>query len=242
MSDYSDAWVTVATYNERENLPLLLQGIAANAPGLRVIIIDDNSPDGTGEVADALAADRPWLRVLHREHERGYASAHIAGLRLALELGASRLLTMDADLSHDPAVLPALLEGLLTHDMVLGSRYISGGGTRNWGLLRRLLSRFGSLYARLILGLRQRDCTGGYRGYRADLIHRSGMLNSTTRGYGFLVEVLYRCVQAGAKVLEIPIIFNDRRYGRSKLSRAIMWEAAWVPWGLRRASRRPPVP
>jgi dolichol-phosphate mannosyltransferase len=233
MSDYADACLTVATYNERENLPLLLQGIVENAPGLRVIVIDDGSPDGTGELADELARDRPWLTVLHRHGERGYASAHIAGLRLALAQGARRLLTMDADLSHDPAVLPALLEGLLTHDLVLGSRYVPGGGTRNWGLTRRLLSRFGSLYARSILGLRQRDCTGGFRGYRAELVQRSGMLDSATRGYGFLVEVLYRCVRAGATVQEVPIIFNDRRFGRSKLSRAIMLEAALVPWRLR---------
>ncbi len=151
----------------------------------------------------------------------------------AIERGAKRVLTMDADLSHDPSVLPAILDGLVEHDMILGSRYVPGGGTRNWGLFRRLLSRFGGFYARTYLGLRQRDCTTGYRGYRADLIERSGMLETKTQGYGFLVEVLYRCVRAGAQVGEVPIIFVDRQYGKSKLSKAIMFEAMLLPWRLR---------
>lgn len=233
MSDYTDAYVTIATYNERENLPLVLPLIGDNAPGLNVIVIDDGSPDGTGDVADAFAKDHPWLTVIHRQGKGGYASAHITGLRAALDRGAKRLLTMDADLSHDPTVLPAILKGLEEYDMVLGSRYVPGGGTRNWGAMRRLLSRFGSFYARTILGLRQHDCTTGYRGYRADLVLKSGMLETKTQGYGFLVEVLYRCVRAGAKVLEVPIIFNDRQYGKSKLSKAIMFEAMLLPWRLR---------
>lgn len=233
MPDYATAYVTIATYNERENLPLVIEQIAAQAPGLNVVVIDDGSPDGTGELADELARERPWLHIIHRAGKGGYASAHITGLRWALERGADRLLTMDADLSHDPAVLPALLQALQTHDLALGSRYVPGGGTRNWGAFRRLLSRFGSLYARTILGLRQRDCTTGYRAYRADLVQRSGMLETTTQGYSFLVEVLYRCVRAGASVLEVPIIFVDRQYGKSKLSKAIMLEAALLPWKLR---------
>ena len=148
-------------------------------------------------------------------------------------LHADHLLTMDADLSHDPAVLPALLAGLETHELVIGSRYVPGGGTRNWGLFRRMLSRFGSFYARSILGLRQHDCTTGYRAYRADLLRRCGLLDSTTQGYSFLVEGLYRCVRAGATVLEVPILFVDRQYGKSKLSKAIMFEAALLPWRLR---------
>jgi dolichol-phosphate mannosyltransferase len=237
MPDYSDAYVTIATYNERENLPLVIGQIGEAAPGLNVVVIDDGSPDGTGQFADELATTRPWLHVLHRAGKGGYASAHVAGLRWALDRGAERLLTMDADLSHDPTVLPAILEGLLTHDMVLGSRYVAGGGTRNWGLFRRLLSRFGSFYARTILGLRQHDCTTGYRGYRADLVRRCGMLDSVTQGYSFLVEVLYRCVRSGAQVLEVPIIFVDRQYGKSKLSKAIMFEAALLPWRLRLGKR-----
>jgi dolichol-phosphate mannosyltransferase len=233
MPDYSDATVTIATYNERENLPLVLPLIGQHAPDLQVIVIDDGSPDGTGEVADAFAKDHPWVTVLHRAGKGGYASAHIAGLKAALARGDRRLLTMDADLSHDPAVLPAMLRGLEEHDLVLGSRYVPGGGTRNWGLLRRLLSRFGSFYARTILGLRQHDCTTGYRGYRAELVLKSGMLETTTQGYGFLVEVLYRCVRAGARVLEVPIVFADRQHGKSKLSRAIMLEAMLLPWRLR---------
>jgi len=237
MPDYSDAYVTIATYNERENLPRVLEAVARNAPGLNVIVIDDGSPDGTGDLADELARDRRWLTVIHRAGKGGYASAHITGIKQALDRGAQRLLTMDADLSHDPVVLPAILEGLESYDLVLGSRYVKGGGTRNWGLVRRALSRFGSFYARTILGLRQRDCTGGYRGYRADLVQRSGMLETKTSGYGFLVEVLYRCVQAGARVLEVPIIFTDRQFGKSKLSQAIMFEAALVPWRLRLSGR-----
>jgi dolichol-phosphate mannosyltransferase len=233
MTDYTDACVTIATYNERENLPRVLPLIGQNAPGLNVIVIDDGSPDGTGDVADAFAADHPWVTVIHRQGKGGYASAHITGLRAAIDRGAKRLLTMDADLSHDPVVLPAILNGLEEYDMVLGSRYVPGGGTRNWGLLRRLLSRFGSFYARTILGVKQRDCTTGYRGYRADLVLKSGMLETKTQGYGFLVEVLYRCVRAGARVLEVPIIFNDRQFGKSKLSKAIMFEAMLLPWRLR---------
>ncbi len=233
MPDYTDATVTIATFNERENLPLVLPLIAEHAPGLNVLIIDDDSPDGTGQVADEFAAEHPFVQVMHRPRKSGYASAHIQGMQRAIAGGAKRLLTMDADLSHDPAVLPAILDGLAEHDMILGSRYVPGGGTRNWGLFRRLLSRFGSFYARTILGLRQRDCTTGYRGYRADLVQRSGMLDTATQGYGFLVEVLYRCVTAGAKVGEVPIIFVDRQYGQSKLSKAIMFEAMLLPWRLR---------
>ncbi len=233
MLDYSDAYVTIATYNEAENLPMVLPLIGECAPGLNVVIIDDGSPDGTGRIADAFAADNGWVKVIHRQGKGGYASAHIAGLRQALEWGGKRLLTMDADLSHDPAVLPAILRGLEEYDMVLGSRYVPGGGTLHWGLLRRLLSRFGSFYARAVLGLRQRDCTTGYRGYRASLILTSGILDTQTQGYGFLVEMLYRGVTAGARVLEVPIIFADRQYGQSKLSRAIMLEAALLPWRLR---------
>lgn len=237
MPDYADAFVTIATFNERENLPLVLPLIAEHAPGLNVLIIDDDSPDGTGHWADEYAASHPWVRVIHRPRKSGYASAHIQGMRQALEWGAQRLLTMDADLSHDPSVLPAILQGLGEYDMVLGSRYVPGGGTRNWGPHRRLLSRFGSFYARSILGLRQRDCTTGYRGYRADLVQRSGMLETKTQGYGFLVEVLYRCVKAGARVLEVPIIFVDRQWGKSKLSKAIMFEAMLLPWRLKYGRR-----
>lgn len=233
MPDYTDATITIATFNELENLPVVLPLIAEHAPGVRVIVIDDDSPDGTGPWADGFAAGNAWLQVIHRPRKSGYASAHIDGMRQAMAQGARRLLTMDADLSHDPAVLPAMLEGLQDHDLVIGSRYVPGGGTRNWGLHRRLLSRFGSFYARTILGLRQRDCTSGYRGYRTELVERSGMLETKTQGYGFLVEVLYRCVKAGATVLEVPIIFVDRQYGKSKLSKAIMFEAMLLPWRLR---------
>lgn len=237
MLQTNSAYVTIATYNERDNLPLVLQGIAEHAPGLKVIVIDDGSPDGTGDLADAFARDHPWLTVLHRQGKGGYASAHITGIKHALAQGADRVVTMDADLSHDPAALPSILNGLDTHDMVLGSRYVPGGDIPGWPLHRRLLSRFGSFYARSILGLKQRDCTTGYRGYRADLVERSGMLDSTTRGYSFLVETLFLCVRAGARVLEVPIIFVDRRYGESKISGAIMIEAAKLPWRLRFTQR-----
>ena len=238
MTDYTDAYVTIATFNERENLPLVLPLIAENAPGLTVIVVDDDSPDGTGEWVDEFARQHEWVKVMHRPRKSGYASAHIQGMQQAIQWGAQRLLTMDADLSHDPAVLPAILQGLQEYDMVLGSRYVPGGGTLNWGLFRRLLSRFGSFYARTILGLRQHDCTTGYRGYRAELVQRSGMLETATQGYGFLVEVLYRCVRAGARVLEVPIIFADRQYGKSKLSKAIMFEAMLLPWRLRFGGKR----
>lgn len=233
MSDYSDVFISIATYNERENIVELLDAIAAHVPGANVIVVDDASPDGTGELLDELARERPWLEIIHRAGKLGYAGAHVAAIRRAMERDGQRLVTMDADLSHDPAVLPAIAAALQDHDMVIGSRYIPGGGTRNWGPFRRLLSRFGSFYARTLLGLRQRDCTSGYRGYRVALITKSGILESTTRGYGYLVETLYRCVRSGARVGEVPIIFADRQKGRSKLSRAIMLEAALLPWRLR---------
>jgi len=208
-----------------------LQEVAARHAGALALPLDACAPG-------ALVAAMPQvLAHLGRLDLAMYCAGHYAPMR------ADRL-DLDEALRHQDinvggawrlldAVLPALLAGLETHELVIGSRYVPGGGTRNWGLFRRMLSRFGSFYARSILGLRQHDCTTGYRAYRADLLRRCGLLDSTTQGYSFLVEGLYRCVRAGATVLEVPILFVDRQYGKSKLSKAIMFEAALLPWRLR---------
>ncbi len=235
-------YITIATYNERENVRDLLAQIFEQAPAAHVIVTDDNSPDGTGQLLDELAAAEPRLTVIHRQGKLGYASAHIAAMKRALQDGAEQLIQMDADFSHDPVHLPQIIAALADHDLVIGSRWVSGGGTRNWGLSRIILSRWASFYARTLLGLQIRDCTSGYRGYRRDILQRIGLLEAESEGYSFLVEGLFRTVQAGGSVTEVPIIFVERRYGKSKLSRRIILESAILClrlWWRRLWTRRP---
>lgn len=219
-------WISIATYNERENIEALLVEIHKHLPEGHVIVVDDNSPDGTGELLDALSQQDPRIHVLHRTGKLGYASAHRAGMKYAMEHGADLVLTMDADFSHAPAVLPALVQCIREGaDLAIGSRYIPGGGTRNWPWHRRLLSRGSNALARLLLALRVRDCTGGYRAYRTSLLQRIRLDQFESDGYSFLEESLLLCALAGARIAETPIVFEERRAGKSKISRKVIFEA-----------------
>ena len=237
------AVVVLPTYEERENLPVVAAAVLGLPGGFSLLVVDDGSPDGTGEVADGLAAAHPGrVAVMHRERKEGLGRAYAAGFARALEEGAELLFQMDADLSHDPAVLPVMRERLASGraDLVLGSRYVPGGGTSGWGLGRRLLSRWGSFYARTWLRLPVRDLTGGFKGWRADLLRRVDPGNAAARGYAFQVETTFRAVRAGGRVEEVPIVFAERRAGRSKMSAGVALEAAWrVPL---LALRPPPRP
>ena len=228
------ACVILPTYNERENLPQIVPAVLAAAPDIDVLVIDDNSPDGTGALADALAAGDPRVRVLHRQRKEGLGRVYLAGFAEALKGDYSRILEMDADFSHDPARLPELLEVSRTDaDLVLGSRYVEGGGTVNWGLGRRLLSQGGSLYARTILGVGIRDLTGGFKCFRREVLESIDLESVRSSGYAFQIELTYRTLKRGFTVREIPIVFADRRVGKSKMSRAIVAEALWMVWKIR---------
>ena len=231
------ACVILPTYNERENLPQIAPAILAAAPELDVLVVDDNSPDGTGALADELAQKEPRLRVLHRERKEGLGRAYLAGFAEALKAGYGRVIEMDADFSHDPARLPALLAASREVDLVLGSRYVAGGGTVNWGLGRRLLSRGGSFYARTILGLGIRDLTGGFKCFRREVLEAIDLPSVRSSGYAFQIELTYRAVKKGFSVREVPITFVDRRVGKSKMSRRIVAEALWMVWKIRFSSR-----
>lgn len=217
--------VLLPTYNERENLAAIVAAIRAQLPQAALWIIDDNSPDGTGELADHLAASDPVIEVIHRPTKLGLGTAYVEAFHRALEGDFDAILHMDADFSHDPAYLPQLLAGLREADLVIGSRYITGGGTQNWSRVRQMISRTGNLVARLGLGLRVHDATGGFRAYRRSTIERLAFEDLSLRGYGFTIEVAYQVEQRGLKIQEIPIIFVERVAGRSKMSRAIVLEA-----------------
>jgi dolichol-phosphate mannosyltransferase len=233
------AIVCLPTYDERENLEPMVRALGAVlGPDDRVLVIDDSSPDGTGEIADRLAAELAWVDVLHRPRKEGLGRAYLDGFRRALADGAELVLELDCDFSHDPADVPRLIAAADEADLVLGSRYVSGGGTRNWGLVRRAISRWGSLYAQVLLGLRVRDLTGGFKCYRREVLETIDLRAIRSRGYAFQIETTYRAVRAGFRVLEIPIRFTDREVGGSKMSRAIVLEAIWKVPVLRLASRR----
>ncbi|WP_242395158.1 polyprenol monophosphomannose synthase [Anaeromyxobacter oryzisoli] len=227
------AVVCLPTYDERENLEAILAAILAAAPGVDVLVIDDNSPDGTGALADAFAAREPRVKVLHRAGKEGLGKAYLAGFAWALERGYGLVLEMDADFSHDPKYLPALLARAQEADLVLGSRYVPGGGTVNWGLGRKLLSRGGSLYARTILGVRVRDLTGGFKCFRREVLEAIALGSVECSGYAFQIELTYRAIRAGFSVAEVPIVFADRRVGHSKMSRRIVLEAIRKVWAIR---------
>jgi dolichol-phosphate mannosyltransferase len=220
--------VCVPTYNERDNVEPLVRalGDVLDLTRDRVLVIDDNSPDGTGEIADRLAAELPWLRVLHRERKDGIGAAYLAGFAIALAAGAELVLEVDCDFSHDPTDVPRLIAACADGvDLALGSRWVDGGGTVNWGLGRRIVSRGGSLYARLILGVRIRDLTGGFKCFRREVLEGIDLDAITTRGYGFQIEGTYRALRAGFRVVELPITFVDRRVGESKMTSGIVLEA-----------------
>jgi dolichol-phosphate mannosyltransferase len=227
-----DAIVCLPTYNERENLEAMLR--ALEPIGVRVLVIDDNSPDGTGELADRLAAELGYVDVLHRESKEGLGPAYLAGFRRALEGDAELVLEMDCDFSHDPDYVPRLIAAVEEGaDLALGSRYVPGGGVRNWGLLRRVISAGGSLYARVILSVEVRDLTGGFKCYRRTVLETIDLDAVDSKGYAFQIETTYRALRAGFKVVEVPITFADREVGGSKMSKAIVAEAIWKVPGLR---------
>ena len=246
-------WVVIPTYNEAMNIDGIVRAVDAELERLvpgehRILIVDDNSPDGTGRLADELAAELGTVEVLHRSSKTGLGRAYLAGFDHALARGADLLFEMDADFSHDPRYLGDLLGAAAKADLVLGSRYVPGGGVRDWGLARRIVSRGGSLYARAILGVRIRDLTGGFKCIRREVLEAIDLATVRAEGYVFQIEVTYRAVAAGFRVEEIPIVFADRTEGTSKMSARIAIEAMWmvprlrrtVPAILARAGRRAP--
>ena len=229
------ATVCLPTYNERENLERMVR--ALGEVGVRVLVIDDNSPDGTGEIADRLARELEWVDVLHREHKEGLGPAYLAGFARALADGAEYVLEMDCDFSHDPKDVPRLIaaaEG--GADLVIGSRYVPGGSIPNWGLLRRLISRGGCVYAQVMLQTRVRDLTGGFKCYRRRVLESIDLGAIHSKGYAFQIETTYRALRKGFRVVEIPITFVDREEGGSKMSQAIVLEAVWKVPALRAAA------
>jgi dolichol-phosphate mannosyltransferase len=231
---YDDTWVVLPTYNEAENLPGIAAAILERLPGATLLVVDDASPDGTGVLADSLAAADPRVRVLHRPGKQGLGRAYLDGFRVALRAGAGRIVQMDADWSHDPAYLPSLVEPLRRDaNLVIGSRYVSGGGVTEWGIGRRVISRGGSTFARLVLGLPAHDLTGGFKAWRRETLEAIPRDGVHAGGYVFQIEMTYLARQAGARVVEVPIVFRDRRAGVSKMSRRIVVEALLVVLRLR---------
>jgi dolichol-phosphate mannosyltransferase len=230
------ATVCLPTYNERENLERMVRRLGDQ--GVNVLVIDDNSPDGTGEIADRLAAELDYVSVLHRERKEGLGPAYLAGFRRALADGAEVILEMDCDFSHKPEDVPRLIAATAEADFVLGSRYVPGGGTENWGLVRRFISRAGSAYAQVMLGLRVRDLTGGFKAYRRAVIEALPLDEIDSKGYAFQIETTYRALRKGFTVREVPIVFVDRVEGGSKMSRSIVLEAIWKVPALRLAALR----
>jgi dolichol-phosphate mannosyltransferase len=230
------AWLVLPTYEEAGNIERIIRRALETMPeGSRVLVVDDNSPDGTGGIAEELAAELP-VEVLHRAGKEGLASAYIAGFRHALKRGAGLVLQMDSDFSHDPADLRRLIEASGRADLVLGSRYVAGGGVRDWSLVRQAISRGGSAYARTVLGIEVKDLTGGFKCFHREVLEAIDLGAISSQGYAFQVEMTYRALQKGFRVLEIPIVFRDRQVGQSKMSRAIVLEAAWRVPLLRRRS------
>lgn len=234
-------WLILPTYNEAQNLEAIvaaaLPQLAATGREHRILVVDDGSPDGTGAIADRLATANAEVEVLHRARKEGIGPAYLAGFARALAGGAELVMEMDSDFSHDPADIPRLVAAAERADVVLGSRYVAGGGVTDWGLWRRLISRGGSLYARVLLGVGVRDLTGGFKCLRRDVLETLDLSQVGTDGYGFQIEVTYRALRAGFRVEEVPILFRDRRVGASKMSARIALEAFWkVPllrWRVR---------
>jgi dolichol-phosphate mannosyltransferase len=223
------AVLCLPTYNERENLEAMIHALGEGLDTTtdRVLVIDDGSPDGTGEIADRLAGELHWVSVLHRETKEGIGPAYIAGFRQALADGAELVLEMDCDFSHDPADVPRLIAAAEEADLVLGSRYVAGGGTANWGFARRIVSRGGCLYAQVLLGMRVRDLTGGFKCFRRAALEAIDLDALSAHGYAFQIEATYRIKRAGLRIREVPITFVERRAGASKMTGAIVAEAMW---------------
>ena len=235
------AWLVLPTYNEAENIgPLVRAALPAlQTTGVthRILIVDDGSPDGTGRIADGLAAELEPVEVLHRERKQGLGRAYLAGFARALEGGAELVMEMDADFSHDPADIPRLIAAADAADLVLGSRYVVGGGISNWGLVRRLVSRGGSAYARWLLGVPVRDLTGGFKCFNRRVLETIDLDGVHADGYGFQIELTYRAIKAGFTVTEVPIVFREREVGSSKMTARIALEAVWKVPALRLRGR-----
>jgi len=228
------SYLVIPTYNERGNIEKLLnQVFALNIEGLNVLIVDDNSPDGTGIFVDELKKTNPSLDVIHRKEKQGLGKAYVSGFQQALNRGAEYILQMDADLSHDPKYLPDFLNKIKEADVVLGSRYIKGGGVKNWNWFRRQISRFGNIYARFILGLPYKDLTGGFKCHRRVVLEKIGLDGVSSVGYNFQIEMSYKTYLAGFKIVETPIIFTERAEGKSKFDIKIMIESFWKVFLLR---------
>ena len=234
-------WLILPTYNEVDNLEPLVRAVLPQleAVGLphKVLVVDDDSPDGTGELADRLAAEIAEVQVLHRARKQGLGRAYLAGFEVALDAGADLVMEMDADFSHDPADVPRLIAAAEAADLVLGSRYVPGGGVRNWGLARRMVSRAGCAYARLVLGIPVRDLTGGFKCFNRRVLEALDLTGVHANGYGFQIELTYRAVCAGYTVTEVPIVFRERRLGVSKMTPPIAVEAVWKVLALRLRGR-----
>jgi dolichol-phosphate mannosyltransferase len=232
--DMNRALVCIPTYNEADNLEPITRAVLEAEPRVDILVVDDNSPDGTGKLADALATKEPRIRVLHREKKEGLGRAYLAAFRWALAEGYTYIIEMDADFSHDPRYLPTLLDTAEAGaDLVLGSRYVTGGGTVNWGIGRQMISRGGSLYARTILGVGIHDLTGGFKCFHRRVLEAIELDAVKSTGYAFQIELTYRTLKKGFTVREIPIVFEDRRVGQSKMSRKIFLEALTMVWKLR---------
>ncbi|MFZ9890170.1 MAG: polyprenol monophosphomannose synthase [Myxococcota bacterium] len=232
MESRCSSLVCLPTYNERENLPSIVEELLRVAP-VDILIVDDNSPDGTGAVADGIAEREPRVKVLHRAGKQGLGRAYLAAFEWALARHYKYIFEMDADFSHQPRYIPEFLRAIEHYDLVLGSRWTEGGGTENWGLLRQVISRGGSLYARQILGVDVKDLTGGFKCFRREVLEAVDLQAIESTGYSFQIELTYRALQQGFRVKEIPIIFYERTAGTSKMNSRIVIEAVQKVWGLR---------
>jgi dolichol-phosphate mannosyltransferase len=226
--------VVIPTYNESENIGSLIEAVLSVTPqGVDFLIADDNSPDGTGKIVDGIAEQNPRVKVLHREKKMGLGPAYVAGFRWGMERGYDALVEMDADFSHNPKYLPDMLKHLGENDVVIGSRYVAGGGTVNWGIGRKIISRGGSLYSRLILGAPIRDFTGGFNGWKRKVLEAVDLGSLRSDGYSFQIELKYRAFVRKFKIKEFPIVFEDRKVGKSKMSKRIVFEALGRVWSFR---------
>lgn len=226
--------IIIPTYNEKENLQNIVTDILALDSGVSLLIVDDNSPDGTGRIADRLAAEHSEVHVRHREGKQGLGSAYRFGFKEALALGATCVFEMDADFSHDPRYIPQFLSAIADHDVVIGSRYVDGGGTENWSFIREIISRGGNLYTRIFTGMKVRDATSGFRCHRSEVLRAIDLSRMTASGFSFQIEMAYVCTRLGFDVFELPIVFTDRQVGQSKMGKNIVFEAMRIVAGLRR--------
>jgi dolichol-phosphate mannosyltransferase len=226
--------IVIPTYNERDCVQTIVEAVRTAVPDATVMVVDDNSPDGTGAIADQMAARDAQVRVLHRKGKDGLGAAYLNAFRVALDQGWERVVQMDADFSHDPKDVPRLIAALdAGADLAVGSRYVAGGGTENWGLGRRVISRGGGVYARTALGVAVQDLTAGFKAWKASTLRGIDLGAVDARGYGFQIEMTYRTIRNGFKVVEVPILFVDRRVGESKMSGSIFFEALTLVWRLR---------